>query len=202
MSSGEPAPRSGGRMGNRRLDAVTDPVGVLLRLARSVRGESRPSYYHIDRIAPWLLVGPALRPEDYDQLADRGVTHVLDLRAESAGGRAMLAELGIEYRRVPVPNEHPPSDQQLDEVLTWLQEEVLGGTGTLYVHCQGGIGRAPSCSMALLVSHGYSLGEAHRLVRAARPEASPSEAQMAWLEHIERRTRMAAPQLPPERETR
>jgi protein-tyrosine phosphatase len=199
MSSSGPAPNFVERMAA-RLRAVPG-LGGVLRGARP-KGRSRPSYYHVDRVAPWLLVGPALRSQDYERLSPEGVTHVLDLREEAADDSRALDRLGIAYRRLPVPNEGVPSDEQFDEVSRWLEDEVLAERGVLYVHCQGGLGRAPTCSMALLITLGYALGEAYRLVRAARPEASPSEVQMLWLEDLERRSRQVTAAQFPDRETR
>lgn len=136
----------------------------------------------IDRVAPWLLIGPQLPPHAYAELVERGVTHVVDLRAESdADGDAFLA-LGLGWRRVPVADRTAPTDDQFDEIVRWLEAEADPDVDqAVYVHCHAGLGRTPSVAMALLMEHGLSLAEAQRQVLTARPEASPTAEQLEWL---------------------
>jgi protein-tyrosine phosphatase len=138
----------------------------------------------IDRVRPWLQVGGALAPEDYERLQAAGVTHVVDLRedAEVDAGVEQLATFGIERRQVPVPNRKAPTTQQVLEVLDWLPSDGA----SVYVHCQGGFGRAGTMAVGLLVQSGRTVEEAEREVRASRPEININDAQRAWLEELER----------------
>lgn len=98
-----------------------------------------------------------------------------------------LSAFGIERKQVPVPNRHAPSTQQVVEVLDWLGS---GGDGaSVYVHCQGGFGRAGTMAVGLLVHGGLRVEEAEREVRAARPEININDEQRAWLEVLERSRR-------------
>ena len=45
----------------------------------------------IDRVQPWLQLGGALPPEDYERLRAAGVTHVVDLREDQEVERACNA---------------------------------------------------------------------------------------------------------------
>ncbi len=161
------------------LRRLMETPARLLRALRSGR-PSLPSYYRVDRVAPWLLIGPALLPEDYRRLADRGVTHVLDLRAEHVDDEAEIRALQMEWVNIPIHDRLAPNMDQLHEVLDWIDDEVRPD-GVLYMHCEGGLGRTPTVAIALLLQSGYSLPEAHRMVLAARPEIAPTGPQRDWL---------------------
>jgi hypothetical protein len=160
-------------------------ASVPIRLLRAFEGARRqmPGYYRVDRVTPWLLVGPALLPDDYHGLAERGVTHVLDLRAERVDDAGAFRALGIHWHNVPVHDRLAPTVDQLHEVLDWIDEDVRPN-GVLYMHCEGGLGRTPAVAIALLLQQGYSPSEAHRMVLAARPEISPTGAQREWISEI------------------
>ncbi|MQA00729.1 MAG: hypothetical protein GEU80_15630 [Dehalococcoidia bacterium] len=148
------------------------------------RAAMRAAARRIDRVQPWLRVGGALPPEDYERLRAAGVTHVLDLRedAEVDNGVEQLSALGIERKQVPVPNRQAPTSEQVLEVLDWLPDD----DASVYVHCQGGFGRAGTMTVGLLVQRGMTIEEAEREVRADRPEININDAQRAWLEELER----------------
>jgi protein-tyrosine phosphatase len=134
----------------------------------------------LDRVAPWLILGPALSPEEYPRLVEVGVTHVVDLRSEARDDVMRLVELGLGWFHIEVPDREAPTDVQFAELLSWLEPE--GTASTLYVHCQGGIGRTPTVATALLMLRGFTRDEAERLVRVARPESAPTALQRAWLD--------------------
>jgi protein-tyrosine phosphatase len=138
----------------------------------------------IDRVQPWLQVGGAVPPEDYERLQAAGVTHVVDLREdhEVDADDARLRALGIERKQLPVPNRHAPTSEQVLEVLEWLPDDGA----SVYVHCQGGFGRAGTMTVGLLVQRGLTVDEAERRVRSIRPEININDVQRAWLEDLER----------------
>ena len=166
------------------------PFGDLLR---SLFGGSPPpvrpaSADRVDRIAPWLYIGPFLTPEGFATLPERGITHVLDLREEGTIDEGLLERLGLRWRHVPIADRAAPTDEQLEAIVDWLDSEAdPPADQALYVHCHAGVGRTPTIAIALLMRQNLSLTEARRLVFAARPDISPTSSQMAWLESIEAR---------------
>lgn len=157
--------------------------GLLSRLFRR-----RPKRGRVDRVAPWLYLGPALGEDGYRGLRDEGVTHVVDLRAEDADDGALMAALGLRWRRVPVRDRAAPEPGQLDDLRSWLEAEAGGPDGpVVYLHCHAGFGRTPTVAIALLMHRQIPLADAHRQVRAARPGAQPTAAQDAFLEALARR---------------
>lgn len=174
-------------------------MGILDRLSSLIgtpgREPERPS--RVDRVAPWLLIGPQLLIEQYVDLRRRGVTHVVDLREEASDDADALAAMGFRWRRFPVPDRQAPTHEQLASIVAWLDADADPNVDqAVYIHCHAGQGRTPAVAMALLMQHDLSLAEAHRLVRAARPESSPTAAQQTWLQEVEARiaaTRDARP---------
>lgn len=144
----------------------------------------------VDQVAPWLFIGPELLPDQYQDLRDRGVTHVLDLRREASDDSDSLAALGLQWRRIPIPDRHAPTHEQLASIVEWLDGAADPvAEQAVYVHCQGGLGRTPTVAIALLMQHDLTLGEAQRLVVSARPESAPTQPQLRWLEEVEARLR-------------
>lgn len=139
----------------------------------------------IDQVKHWLQVGGAIVPGDYERLRAAGVTHVVDLREdhEVDADSARLTELGIERKHVPVPNRHAPTTPQVLDVMEWFP--AGNDNASLYVHCQGGFGRAGTMAVGLLVQSGLPLEQAEQEVRSVRPEISINDEQRAWLEGLE-----------------
>ena len=163
---------------------------MVLRWFRRDSDENDEPEYGL--IAPWLLVGPALDARGYAHLAEKGVTHVLDLRSEASDDPAVMEELGLQWKRVPVDDQEAPTRAQLDEINDWLDAVPEERPPVVYVHCEGGLGRSPTVAMALLMRRGFSHAEAHRLVLGARSVAAPTPPQVSWLAEIEREVRTHA----------
>lgn len=140
------------------------------------------------RVAPWLLIGPALDDRSYAALAEAGVTHVLDLRSEASDDPELMKSLGLSWLRVGIDDRVAPSAAQLAEIVEWL-EPADGVAPVVYVHCEGGLGRAPTIAIALLMGRGFTRAEAHRFVVTARSVAAPTPEQAAWLAELELRSR-------------
>jgi len=107
-----------------------------------------------------LLAGRnPLSERDVDDLAEAGVTHVLDLREEAEWegpgryGREALAALearGIEREHVPVGDFSPPSPQQLAAACDWLDEVADRPGIVVFAHCRAGLQRTPTLLAAWL----------------------------------------------------
>jgi len=141
------------------------------------------------RVAPWLLVGPALDPPGYQALSEQGVTHVLDLRSEASDDGGVMRSLGLTWARVPIDDRRAPTHDQLARINAWLDEAEE--QPVVYVHCEGGLGRSPTIAIALLMQRGFTRAEAHRFMLAARSVASPTPDQDAWLGTLDEELRAA-----------
>jgi protein-tyrosine phosphatase len=165
--------------------ALFDALQGMFR-RRAVEPDEGPR--RVDRVAPWLFIGPHLLTPQYADLRRRGVTHIVDLREEGADDADALEALGFRWRRIPIPDRRAPTHEQLDLLVEWLDADAdPNADQALYLHCHAGLGRTPAVAIALLMQHDLTLAEAHRLVLAARPEAAPTSAQLEWLQQVEAR---------------
>ena len=139
----------------------------------------------MDRVAPWLFLGPALDAAGYRSLREQGVTHVVDLRDEDEDDPNLMESLGFRWLRLPIPDRKAPAPGQIEELRAWLAaDRGVEGESVLYLHCRAGLGRTPTVAIALLMHEDMPLRDAHRQVRAARPGAQPTAAQDAYLEDL------------------
>jgi protein-tyrosine phosphatase len=72
----------------------------------------------------------------------------------------------------------------LHQGVTFIQAVVAKG-GKVYIHCHGGVGRAPTMAAAYFVSQGYSPAQAVEVIRKARPFIELKPAQLEQLERLE-----------------
>jgi atypical dual specificity phosphatase len=76
-----------------------------------------------------------------------------DDASQSAGCSASAAHT-IRNVFVPVPNYHPPTTEQMDEIMVMVADEVRRG-GIVLEHCGGGKGRAGTVAACILLKHGF-----------------------------------------------
>lgn len=95
----------------------------------------------------------------YPELAARGVRLVVDLRTGTRDDPreddpALLGRLGVGYLRLPVPDGHVPSEDQVRRFLA-----AAGDTeGVVFVHCGGGVGRTSALTAASMRAAGEGPG--------------------------------------------
>lgn len=148
--------------------------------------EPRDLARRVDRVAPWLFIGPHLLIDQYLDLRRRGVTHIVDLRDEGSDDAQTIEQLGFRWRRVLISDGHAPTDRQLADLITWLDADADPNVDqAVYIHGHGGLGRTPTIAIALLMQHDLKLAEAQRMVFAVRPESAPTASQLEWLRTVE-----------------
>jgi protein tyrosine phosphatase (PTP) superfamily phosphohydrolase (DUF442 family) len=135
---------------------------------------------NVSRVNDWLLVGGSVGRADYARLAAAGVTAVIDVRAERCDDAAALAALGIELLHLPAPDRYPPSVEQLTRGVEWALPRLAAG-GTLYAHCEHGVGRGPMMGLAVMVARGWDVAEAYRALRKARWQCTLNDRQLGGL---------------------
>ena len=138
------------------------------------------------RINPWLWVAGRLNESQVPE----GVDYVVDLVAEFPEPQSMRERSG--YRFLGVLDGHTPPDQ--DAVLELLDELATPGSKVL-VHCDSGMGRAPSLAALLLLRRGATadLPEAITTIQRARPFIHLGRAEMDFLEQIAPRVPLGSP---------
>ncbi len=116
----------------------------------------------------------------YAELAERGVTTIIDLRAEDlVVDHAYIESLGMALVRIPMRDGQAPSNEQVDLFLASVQ----GSEGIVYFHCGAGVGRTGTMAAAYLVTTGQASGiEAVQRNLAVGP---PSLEQLAFAASLE-----------------
>lgn len=66
------------------------------------------------------------------------------------------------------------------ESLSKAAADIFENGGTVLIHCRGGLGRSGMVALRLMIEAGEDPDEAFARLRAARPGAVETEAQLAW----------------------
>lgn len=120
-----------------------------------LHGRGWPGITHLRLVDDRLLVGGETTPEQYRELAEHGVTLVIDVRTggaadESTDDPELLAELGLDYTALPIPDGRAPTPAQIRRFL----DAVAGTDGRVFAHCGGGVGRSTSLAAAYEAARG------------------------------------------------
>lgn len=93
-----------------------------------------------------------------------------------------LARAGIGWRHLPIVDFGAPGPGVAAKWgdLSALAGGILGSGGRVLAHCYGGCGRSGMAVLRLMVEAGEDGGQALARLRAVRPCAVETEAQMAW----------------------
>jgi protein tyrosine phosphatase (PTP) superfamily phosphohydrolase (DUF442 family) len=141
---------------------------------------------NVSRIDELLFVGGEFTPAQWLDLHALGIRAVLSLQAEREDhfdGTPPDRTL-----RLPVPDFHPPSIEQLHEAVAFMNACRADGLPVL-VHCHAGVGRASLTASAYLISCGHSRIEAFSRIRRARPIVDLNASQLTRLIEWEWRLR-------------
>jgi protein-tyrosine phosphatase len=134
------------------------------------------------RISPQIYVGPQYRARGMAKLVNEGIRAGLNLRVEfddAAHGLALPS-----YCHLPTVDDTPPSLEHLQRGIEFVDQAVKAGE-KVYIHCAGGIGRAPTMAAAYFISQGDDLAVAIRRIRTVRPFIRIMPSQMDQLEKLE-----------------
>jgi predicted protein tyrosine phosphatase len=134
------------------------------------------------QITPQIYIGPQYRRRGKRKLMQCGITNSVNLRIEFDD-----RERGLDlesYCYLPVVDDAAPTLDQLQEGVDFISRAVNNG-GKVYIHCAGGVGRAPTMAAAYFISTGMSLESAINLVRRNRPFIRLMPPQVAQLRRFE-----------------
>lgn len=154
--------------------------------------------FKYSEITPQLYVGPQFRQSGKRKMEILGITHSVNMRIEYNDADYDLALPNYCY--LPTPDHHAPSIEHLQEGVTFIQKAIEGGA-KVYIHCEGGIGRAPSMAVAYFISQGHSVEDAIQLVRQKRAFINMTAVQVARLREFEELVRNNHPPHPAEGKT-
>src|SRR5579884_4117010 len=129
-------------------------------------------------IRPDLALGGRVDPLNVPRLAKLGIGSIVDLRAEESDDPSLLADNGIRFLHLPMPDAHPLTQEQMRVGSRWVRAERAAGRAVL-VHCQYGVGRSVMLVAATLIDEGVPVHDALEQIRARRPRMALSEPQLA-----------------------
>ncbi len=135
------------------------------------------------QIRPDLFVGEQYRKLGKSVLAKAGIDSTINMRIEFDD-----REHGLhfeQHRHFPTVNDTAPSLDHLVEGIEFIKEVHQGG-GKVYIHCEGGMGRAPSMAAAYLMYTGMEMKEALTLLKSKRPFVRLVPEQIEQLKNLER----------------
>lgn len=124
----------------------------------------------VAEIRPYLYLGGAPgRTEDF--LRSNGITLVVNAEGDNpALAKCIVPQFKINAEDNPKYNLSQHFDKVADEI-----KKEIEAKGKIYIHCIGGISRAPSLTMVYLMKHEkMSLLDAHTLVRSKRSIIRPN----------------------------
>lgn len=129
---------------------------------------------------------------DLRALRDWGATWLVTLAERAEWARLGEADLpaaaesaGLRWRHAPIPDMHPPDAATL---AAWSRLApdllaTLAAGGRVAIHCAAGLGRTGTMAATLLVQSGVEPALAVERVRAARPGAIETDAQLRFVLH-------------------
>lgn len=134
------------------------------------------------RITPQLFVGPQYGKRGKAHLEANDIHADVNLRIEFDDAEHGLALR--DYCHLPTIDDDAISMAHLEEGVAFIQRMIDAGE-KVYIHCAGGVGRAPTMASAYLISTGLPLNEAIALIKQARPFITIMPVQMQRLLEFE-----------------
>jgi protein-tyrosine phosphatase len=134
------------------------------------------------QITPDVYIGAQYGRRGKRALEQWAISGVVNLRTEfddAAHGLALE-----HYCHLPTVDDDAPSLDHLRTGADFVRREIEGG-GKVYIHCAGGVGRAPTLAAAYFITQGMTLDEALALIRRTRPFIHIMPAQMDQLRQFE-----------------
>lgn len=142
------------------------------------------SLHSLSEITPQLHVGGQYLRRGWRLLEERGVTAVVNMRSEFDDRVAGIAP--ERYLYLPTVDNTAPTLEHLRAGVRFIGRELDRG-GSVYVHCEAGVGRAPTMAAAYLTSRGSTPSQAWGLLRSQRPIIRPTAPQVKQIARFSRK---------------
>lgn len=174
--------QKGYRILNHRLRNQGLRTTLLWLYARGVPKVTGIPMARYSQVTDQIFVGAQHRRLGLARLKKWGVTGVVNLRIEfDDASEGLLVD---RYCYLPTIDDDAPTIEHLREGAKFMDEIIRAG-GNVYVHCAGGIGRAPTMAVAYMVTTGFSVDDAITIIRRTRPFINIMPGQLEQLRHLE-----------------
>ncbi|MBW3614536.1 MAG: tyrosine-protein phosphatase [Actinobacteria bacterium] len=150
---------------------------------------SVPGITNLRRVDERVLRGDGPAVESYIALAERGVTTVVDLRAEREilVPRDVLDRLGMRRLHIPIRDGQTPTGSEVERFLEAVEESE----GDVYLHCGAGVGRTGVMAAAYSVATGEAT--AAQALRRNLAVGPPSLEQIAFTLKLDQGEKVEGP---------
>ncbi len=120
----------------------------------------------MERIA---LGGGIWNASNMRELAQSGVTHVLDMQIEF-DDTPLGEAAGVEVLWNPTDDDFlAKSPKLLEQGVEFVQRALQKPEAKVYIHCAAGVHRAPMMTLAVLCAMGWEMDAAMVLIESKRP---------------------------------
>ncbi len=173
--------RKGWHIFNHRLQTQGIRTTLLWIYARGIPKLTGIPIIKYNQVTPQIFVGAQYRQAGKRKLQQLGITGDVNLRTEfddAAHGLALE-----HYCHLPTVDDDAPTMAHLQKGVVFIQQ-VLNNGGKVYIHCAGGVGRAPTMAAAYLISRGHTLDESIALIQRVRPFIKIMPVQMEQLKRF------------------
>ena len=130
-----------------------------------------------DEVAPGIYVGGRVGEEELPA----NVELILDLAAEWGEPTGLRTRPG--YRDLAVlDGSYPPDEERLLAIV----EELAAAEGRVYIHCEAGVGRAPTAAALVLIARGVADGPeaAIEQIRKRRPVVRLTRSDIRFIRRV------------------
>ena len=98
----------------------------------------------------------------YSELEKKGITAILDLRAEVPEEKIFKSKL--RYKKIRVTDSGIPSSSQITQIIDWIRG-YLDSKEKVFVHCNLGRGRASLAIALYFIHEGFSLESSLKIIK-------------------------------------
>ncbi len=131
--------------------------------------------------------------ENLESLKNQGVKAIVTLTehpltVQKELSAETLAAMGFETLHVPVVDQYPPTKQQVEEVLSFVNR-MKNEQKPVYLHCHAGVGRTGTMAHAIYLMGGTELDEVKTKIKTTRPTSQffmLSDVQKIFFEDLAR----------------
>ena len=145
--------------------------------------QTQPISQNLWWVIPGKLAG-VRKPtaEELSELQSAGIGAIVSVM-DDPSNLDLYEQANIPYRWLPTKGGTAPSEEQIQELQNFIEQQNRLGNGVA-VHCTSGNRRTGTMLAAYLIQAGSSYDDAMQIIQAANPNAELREAQTNFLHDL------------------